>query len=92
MGINCWNRHTNTHIHTKFQENYQIQHISHILLVSPVCIGTQNTEISHESYRNSPPQRPDPSQVAAIEAAPGVHHKRRPLGMTEITQNNKYES
>ena len=28
------------------------------------------------------PQRPDPSQLAATGGAPGVHHRRRPLGMT----------
>ena len=60
-----WNTDTRTHIHsTKSNEN------DHFLLqlnssyIPPVCIDVLTTEMTYEKPQNSPPQRPDPSQVA----------------------------
>ena len=58
----------------------------------PVCIGTKETDLIHEKplRLTSPETRPllSGSYLNRHEGVPGVHNKRRPLDLTEITLNN----
>ena len=58
--------HTYIHRNTKLLEKRQKLHILDIPDIPPVYIGILKAEITCEKPQNSPPQRPDPSQVAAI--------------------------
>ena len=89
IGRNCWLTDTRTHTYilsfkkiTKFN-TFDTLHLFLLYVLIPRILKL-HTKVT----KDSPPQRPDPSQVAALlafEGVPGVHHKRRPLGMTEIT-------
>ena len=57
--------HTYTEILSYWKKRQKL-HILDIPDIPPVYIGILKAEITCEKPQNSPPQRPDPSQAAAI--------------------------
>ena len=87
--------HTNIHTHThaqtvKIQSSVTLN-LLEIALNYVNCIGiTESIEFNVKQLANRPAHLPRvqaPVHMNMLDGAPGVHHKRRPQGMTKMTQN-----
>ena len=89
----CTHTHTLTEVLiTDFTEKVTKLLISANPGVHPVCIGTVELEIACENPKTHLLRGQAPPKWQVLVEAPGVHHRRRPLDLTKMTQNrcNKY--
>ena len=83
--------HTNIHTRTtgKITEFWQVK-LHEITLNYVNCAGmTEFIEFNVKQLANRPAHLPKvqaPVHMNILDGAPGVHHKRRPQGMTKMTQ------
>ena len=77
--------HTYIHRNTKLLEKRQKLHILDIPDIPPVCIDILQAEITCEKPQKLTSSETRPLPCGSYEEAPGVHHRRRPLDLTEIT-------
>ena len=84
-----------THIHTcthaqivKIQSSVVLNYME-IALNYVNCVGiTESIEFNVKQLANRPAHLPRvQAPVHMLNGAPGVHHRRRPQGMTKMTQN-----
>ena len=85
--------HTHIHTHThaqivKIQSSVVLNYME-IALNYVNCVGiTESIEFNVKQLANRPAHLPRvQAPVHMLNGAPGVHHRRRPQGMTKMTQN-----
>ena len=84
--------HTHIHTCTNAQNGKNTEFYEPQITVNYVnYAGTiRSTELNVKQLANRPAHLPRvqaPVHMNMLDGAPGVHHKRRPQGMTKITQN-----
>ena len=91
-----WFTHTSTQTYTHAQTHKQVKLLSSAKLnfmYLPLNYEnnagiTEFTEFSVKQVANQPAHLPRvQAPVHMLDGAPGVHHRRRPQGMTKMTQN-----
>ena len=81
-----------THIHTRTNgknTKFCCVKLLEIALNYVNCVGiTESIEFNVKQLANRPAHLPRvQAPVHMLNGAPGVHHRRRPQGMTKMTQN-----